>query len=163
MIPVQIHLILNHVPLVGLVFGLIFSVSGMKRSSPQAYLAGLRIFLGIGVINILIVLSGLRSADLLSGASWIDATAVAQHRRVGIMTLALLLGLSAFSGTILFRLNRGFAHPSRQVQTTILIIAIVGFGMVLWTSSLGGKLRHTELKSEGPRMQSSALDRTHQH
>jgi hypothetical protein len=100
MIPVQSRLVLNHVPLVGLVFELIFSVLGIKRMSPQAYLAGLHIFLGIGVITTLIVLSGLRSADLLYGAPWIDATAVAQHRRVGIMTLAVLLGVSAFSGTI---------------------------------------------------------------
>jgi len=48
MIPVQVHLVLNHVPLVGLVFGLIFSVLGMKRSSPQFYLAGFAHFLGYG-------------------------------------------------------------------------------------------------------------------
>jgi hypothetical protein len=31
MVPVEAHLALNHVPLVGLVFGLVFFVVGLKR------------------------------------------------------------------------------------------------------------------------------------
>jgi hypothetical protein len=33
MVPVEAHLVLNHVPLVGLIFGLVFFVAGLKRSS----------------------------------------------------------------------------------------------------------------------------------
>ena len=152
MIPVQVHLVLNHVPLVGLVFGLIFSVLGMKRSSPQFYLAGLRIFWGMGVIAIPIVLSGLRSADALSGSSWLNAIAVARHQRAGMLTLVVLMALSAVSETILFRSHRSFVYPTKRVRTAVRVIASVGLGVMLWTSSLGGELRHTELKSEGARV-----------
>jgi hypothetical protein len=31
--PLEAHLFLNHVPLIGLVFGLVFLVAGLKRSS----------------------------------------------------------------------------------------------------------------------------------
>ena len=116
MIPVQVHLVLNHVPLVGLVFGLIFSVLGMKRSSPQFYLAGLRIFWGMGVIAIPIVLSGLRSADAVSGSSWLNAIAVARHQRAGMLTLVVLLALSTVSGAMLFRSHRGFVYPTKRVR-----------------------------------------------
>jgi hypothetical protein len=39
MIPVEAHLFLNHVPVVGLVFGLVFFVAGLKLSSESTLLA----------------------------------------------------------------------------------------------------------------------------
>jgi hypothetical protein len=62
MIPVQAHLFLNHVPIVGLMFGLVFLVIGMRRSSAPTFLTGLRILVAIGLIAVPVAISGLVSA-----------------------------------------------------------------------------------------------------
>jgi hypothetical protein len=62
MIPVQVHLFLNHVPVVGLIFGLVFLIIGMRRSSEPTFLTGLRILVGIGLIAVPVAISGLVSA-----------------------------------------------------------------------------------------------------
>jgi hypothetical protein len=40
MIPVEVHLFLNHVPLIGSMFGLVFFVVGWMRASEQVFRAG---------------------------------------------------------------------------------------------------------------------------
>ena len=58
MFAVQVHLILNHVPLTGLVFGLVFYMLGIKRSSEAALLTSERIFVAVGAISIAVLASG---------------------------------------------------------------------------------------------------------
>jgi hypothetical protein len=37
----------------------------------------------------------------------------------------------------------------RWGPTTILVLALVGFGVCLWTAYIGGRLRHSELNQIG--------------
>jgi uncharacterized membrane protein len=143
MIPVEAHLLLNHVPLVGLVFGLVFFVAGLMRSSEPALRAGLRIFLAV-------VGSGLVSATVLADAAWLDSNALSNHQVAGILTLVVLVGLGALCGMALFRSARnGRAAPVR-VRAAILFLAAAGLGANLWTVYLGGSLRHAELGRTRP-------------
>ena len=55
MIPVEVHLSLNHVPVVGLALGLVLFVSGLTRSATAAVLAGLRVFVAMGIVVLPVV------------------------------------------------------------------------------------------------------------
>ena len=79
MFPVQVHLVLNHVPLTGLVFGLVFYTLGIKKSSEAELLTGERIFVAMAMFSIPIAASGLRSAHALSAAHWLEASEVHLH------------------------------------------------------------------------------------
>jgi len=52
MTAIHAHLFLNHIPVVGLMFGLVFLIAGMKRSSVQTLLTSLRIFVVMGLTAI---------------------------------------------------------------------------------------------------------------
>jgi hypothetical protein len=150
MIPVEAHLALNHVPLIGLVFGLVFFVGGLMRSSEPALRAGLRIFLTMGAAVLPVVGSGLVSAHLLANAAWLDSDALSNHRLAGILTLVVLVGLAALCGVALFKSTRNRQTISVRVRSAVLILAVVGFGATVWTAYLGGTLRHSELARDRP-------------
>jgi hypothetical protein len=150
MIPVEAHLLLNHVPLIGLVFGLVFFVAGLMRASGQALRAGLRIFLAMGIAVLPVVGSGLVSASVLADATWLDANALGNHQLAGILTLVVLVGLGTLCGVALFTLRRNERALSVRVRNAVLLLAVVGFGANLWTAYLGGALRHSELGREQP-------------
>ena len=101
MIPVEAHLLLNHVPLIGLVFGLVFFVVGLKRASEPALQAGLRILLSMGIAVVPVVGSGLVSATVLADANWLDTEALSNHQLAGIFTLVVLMGLGTLCGVAL--------------------------------------------------------------
>lgn len=144
MFPVQVHLVLNHVPLTGLAFGLVFYILGIKKSSEAALLTGERIFVAMGAISIAVLASGLRSAHALLPVQWLDTAAVHSHERAGILTLIVLIVLAILSGIIQGR-SRGRRIGFVRLRAAILVFATVSLGMVLWTSRLGGKLRPANL------------------
>jgi uncharacterized membrane protein len=150
MIPVEAHLVLNHIPLIGLAFGLVFFVAGLMRSSEQALRAGLRIFLVMGIAVLPVAGSGLMSASILANATWLDVHALSNHRLGGILTLAVLVGLGTLSGIALFRSPQNSRAMSARVRNAVLLLAVAGFGTTVWTAYLGGALRHTELASDEP-------------
>jgi len=139
-------LVLNHVPLTGLAFGLVFYILGIKKSSEAALLTGERIFLAMGAISIAVLGSGLRSAHALSPVQWLDPAALHSHERAGILTLIVLIVLAILSGIIQGRSRGGRRIGFVRLRAAILVFATVSLGMVLWTSRLGGELRHSELK-----------------
>src|SRR4029450_13634252 len=145
MVPVEAHLALNHVPLVGLMFGLVFFVMGLKRSSQASLLTGLRIFCAmLGLVVLLVAGSGLVTAPLLADAAWLDRDGVSVHQQVGILALVVLVSLGGFSAVMLFASRTPRILPA-WAMTTVLVLAIAGLGASMWAAYLGGALRHTEL------------------
>jgi hypothetical protein len=144
MTAIHAHLFFNHIPVVGLMFGIVFLIAGMKRSSVPTLLTGLHIFVVMGFIAIPVAISGLVSANVLQGAPWLDAGAVRRHQLAGILTLVVLGGLAALSGIVLWASSRK-GSVSARAKAAALLLAVAGLGMTLWTSDLGGAIRHSEL------------------
>jgi len=158
MIPVQAHLFLNHVPIVGLMFGLVFLVIGMRRSSAPTFLTGLRILVAIGLITVLVAVSGLVSASRLEGVAWLDASAVSKHQFAGILTLAVHLSVATASAFVLFESSRTGGAVTPRVRKAVVALAVGALGMGLWTAELGGTIRHTELGDPAHQGQTSNRD-----
>src|SRR5262249_10754908 len=133
MIPVEGHLALNHVPLVGLAFGMVFFVAGWARRSSPALLAGLRVFVAIGIVAMPVAGSGLLAAQALDNAAWLDADAVTGHQWAGLVTLGLLVTLGAVSGALLFSSRKTSTLPAWG-RTTTLVLALVTLGACTWTA-----------------------------
>ena len=144
MVPVEAHLSLNHVPIIGLLFGLLFMLIGIRRDSVQAIRAALQTFVAVGLIAVTTGVSGLVAADILSTAPWLDANAVHAHQVAGITTVILLTGLASFAlfGLLSLRKTR---EISRAVTMSLLALALAGLSAALWTAYIGGRIRHSEL------------------
>jgi uncharacterized membrane protein len=144
MIPVEAHLFLNHVPIVGLIFGLVFTTIGISRASAQAMRAGLQIFVAVGVLAMPVGASGLLSAKLLATEPWLDANAVGTHQIAGIVTVIFLVALAGFASAVLVALRKA-PTPSRAMMRAMTGLATISLIAALWTAYLGGGLRHSEL------------------
>ena len=157
MIPVEAHLFLNHVPVIGLVFGLVFMAIGISKASAQAMRAGLRTFVGVGVLGIPVGASGLVSAKVLASEPWLDANAVGTHQLAGIITVVFLVALAGLALVARFML-RNSSTPSRASMRAMSTLAVVGLIVALWTAYLGGGLRHSELRDRTSSTSSALSD-----
>ena len=132
-------------PLVGLVFGLVFFVAGLVRQSEASQRAGLRIFVAIGIVVLPVAGTGLISATVLSGATWLDADALNDHQLAGILALVVDGGLGIICAVTLFRTARTGRGLSTRTKRAVLWLSVAAIGASLWAAYLGGSLRHTEL------------------
>ena len=141
LLPVEGHLVLNHFPVVALIFGLTFYVVGVLRDQLWARVAGMWLLVTSGVTALPVVASGLISASVLGDSAWLDADAVRTHRLAGI-----LAGLASLVAATVSAFGLLAARGGRQIRTeAVLGLPALALALTLWAMYLGGRLRHSEL------------------
>lgn len=136
---------LTHVPVLGSIFGLFLLVLGIVRKDPGMERIALWVLVLAGIATVPTYLSG-RPAGMLLGKALpgMSMDAGDQHAEIAILALgtALLCGLAALSGIAAFR--RCESNPG-WFTSLVLVLALVTTASMVWTASLGGKIRHTEI------------------
>ena len=73
---------------------------------------------------------------------------IEQHENVAkaALVVTLVAGLAALAG---LWLSRGKAVAG-WCSSSALVLALVAAGLMAWTANLGGKVRHTEIRTTAP-------------
>ncbi|MCS7273946.1 MAG: hypothetical protein NZ610_00855 [Candidatus Bipolaricaulota bacterium] len=146
---VYLHLVLNHIPVWGTIFGFVLLLVGFIRRSDDLQRAGLITFVVVAVLTIPVYLSG-RAAyepmeELLEDIDPAAEGFIDQHETAGLIAFlaVLLLGIVAL-GTLL-QWQR--AEIARRLVIVSLVLGIIVGGIVGWTANIGGQIRHTEIRA----------------
>lgn len=142
----HLHLILNHVPALGVVFaGLLLGVALWYRSAQFQRLA-LVMMVGTALVAIPVYLTGKEAEETVEGIAGVSEAAVERHADAAVASVAAIeiLGGVALLGALLFR--KAAAVP-KLFAVGLLALTLTTTGLFAWTGYLGGQIRHTELKS----------------
>ena len=147
--PVHLHLMLNHLPVVGMGFAVCLLAWGIVRHSQELTKAGMGALVIVALLAIPAFLSGEPAeeiAELLPGVTeaWIDPHEDAVKIAFGV---ALVVGALALGTLLLFR-NR---QPPVVMMFGLAALALVATGTMAWAANLGGKIRHPEIRGVGYR------------
>lgn len=144
----HLHLVLNHVPAVGvLVVGLIFAMTAGRRSAPLE-----RVTLGLlvlfALLTIPVYLTGESAEHVAERLPGVAEAMIDRHEDAAQAALVAVevLGAIALVGLALFRrrlLPRGFV-------LALAAFIVVTTGLFGWTGYLGGQIRHTEIRAAAP-------------
>lgn len=141
----HLHLALNHLPVVGILFGAATLGFGVLFKKEAPHRVGLWLVVAAALLAIPAYLTGEPAehvAEDLPGVSeaWIepheDAAAVA-------LALALAAGVAAAPALLLAHAKRPSASKAAWLA---LLLALAASGSMAYTASLGGKVRHTEIR-----------------
>lgn len=149
----HLHLVLNHVPVLGTIFGLLLLLFGLMRREVVLVKTSLVVFVVSGVAAGAAYLTGEPAEEFVEHLAGVSAAAVESHENAGFYALisAGVLGLFALGGLFFFnkRLPRPFA-------VTVVILALAVGGMMAWTANLGGQIRHSEIRSDAVTQQTES-------
>jgi hypothetical protein len=142
----HLHLLINHVPVLGIVFGLLLLVFGWWRKSEEIKKAALGAFVIIAFSAVAAFLTGEPAEDTVKGVSGVIQGAIGPHEDAAGFALwgSIIVGVVALGGLIWFR---GGKPVKNWISTLVLVGAILVTGMMARTAFLGGKIRHTEFES----------------
>ncbi len=141
----HIHLIINHFPVIGFLFGLLFVLYAMIRKSEELQKTSLGFLVLVALITAPVYFTGGAAGEIMKRLPDISKSLVEQHAEAASVALtgAMILGLIAAGGIFFFR--RVSAIP-RWFLVLTLILTIVVNSLIGYTANLGGQIRHPEAR-----------------
>jgi hypothetical protein len=144
------HLILNHLPVLGIPFGLFTLLWGIFRRSDEVKRLALLVFLLAGLSAIPVFLTGDEADDIVEDVPGISSIAISEHEDAAKFSLAsgLVLATLALAAFVLYGWKPA---AGRALLWVCLVAALAVAGLFAWTANLGGHIRHPEITSTDER------------
>ena len=151
------HLVLNHIPLLGLLFGTALLAYGLWRNQTDVQQASLGLLAVAGLAIIAVYLTGEPAEEIVEGGIGVSHDALEAHEHFAWYGLVagIATGVGAL-GTLLYGALRG-----RIVRWTVvgtLVLALGSAGVIGYTANLGGKISHPELRADAPVQSDGEID-----
>lgn len=140
----HLHLILNHIPVLGTAFGLALLAWGLIRGSDELRRASLGVLVIVSLFTIPTYLTGEPAEEAIEHLSGVNQDAIEEHEDAAKFAFAgdLVLGAVALGGLIVFR---GSRFAPAWLDILVLVLAVLVFAMMVRTANLGGHIRHPEI------------------
>lgn len=141
----HLHLILNHLPVLGTAFGCAILAFGLwKRSEDIKRLALLSLTI-TALLAIPAYLTGEPAEKTVKGLPGVAGNLIERHEEAAGVALGGVLALGAFAvvGLVVFRRQRPVAT---WFGVTALLGAIAVSGLMAWAANLGGQVHHPEIR-----------------
>ena len=139
------HLLLNHFPVLGTLFGLGLWAFALWRQSPELKRTALGVFVLMALLAVPAYLTGEPSEKVIQALPGVTQAAIETHEDAANIAFIgiLVLGVGALAGLVVFWQAK---LMPRWFSSIMLAAALAVSGLMAWTANLGGQVRHTELR-----------------
>ena len=143
----HLHLLINHLPVLGTFFGLALLAFAVWKGSDELRKAALGTFVIVALAAVATYLTGDPAEHVVKGLPGVSAAMIERHDDAAGIALggAVTLGVLALGELIWFRRGKPIKN---WFSTCALLAAILVTGLMAWTANLGGQIRHTEIRPD---------------
>lgn len=141
----HLHLVLNHIPVLGAVVSVVLTLVVLAKKDAGVQKLTLWWLILMGVLGGLIYLTGEPAEEAVEHLSWFQESFVDRHEDAALWALVVseVLGLMGVFG--LYLQKKKLATSIRFWQAA-MIVAVISLILMGWTANLGGQIRHTEIR-----------------
>lgn len=147
----HIHLLLNHAPVLGVIFGFLLLAYALIKKNQDLRQVSLSIFVITGLLSVAVYLTGEPAEETVEHLAGVSETIIESHEEAALVAMvgATSLGAIALGGLLASRWSRAIA---KTVAAVALFGSLIVSGMMAWTANLGGQIRHSEIRSATSQM-----------
>lgn len=144
--PAHAHLILNHIPVVGLGAAILLLLYAFARRNDEMKKAALIGFVLLALVTIPVYLTGGEAEERVEHLPGVSDAFIEEHEEAATSSLIAIeiLGALSLAGLVLTRRSR--AVP-KWLAVISLVASIIVAAVMVRTANLGGQIRHTEIRS----------------
>lgn len=142
----HLHLVLNHVPVIGTFLSLLLLLVAFVRKSEELKKVTLALLVLIALVTIPVYLTGESAEEMIEHFPDISEAMIERHENAALFSLIAVevAGIIALAGLLIFGRKKGLGNLLALVT---LALSMIGGGLLAWTANLGGQIRHTEISS----------------
>jgi uncharacterized membrane protein len=156
---VHIHLLLNHIPVIGVLIGLVVFALGVWRRNDSWIRLALGLFAAVALVALATMLTGEAAEEAVENLPGVSESYISSHEDAAKLASIGAYLLGAVSLAVLVVRRR---QPlTRAVSIMVLPFALLVTGLMAYTANLGGQIRHPEIRGEalaGPNVEQGERD-----
>ncbi len=144
----HVHLIINHVPVIGVLGVILLLAYALARKSEELKMVSFGFLVLIALMTLAVYFTGEGAADVAKKIPGVTQAFIDRHEEMADLALVLteLLGVLALAGLIVLR--RTSSIP-KWLAVVVLLVSLITAAVVGLTANLGGQIRHTEIRGQG--------------
>ena len=142
---VQLHLVLNHLPVFGILFGFVVLALGVWRRNESWTRLALGVLVVVGITAALAMMTGEGAEEAVEHLPGVSESIIHEHEEAAELTALITYALGAGALVALWVFRRGAIPRGLSVMALVFTMATTGF--VAYTAHLGGQIRHTEIRT----------------
>ena len=142
----HIHLLVNHIPVFGTVFAALLIAWGLLRKSEEVLRLGLVVAVIVAAGTWLVQLTGEPAEHLISGMQDVQRRIIHEHEEAAELSTWVITAFGIASLLTLVMVHRRRAS-GRMLAIVSLLLGLAGSGLVARAASLGGEIRHPEVRA----------------
>ncbi|MCU0331277.1 MAG: hypothetical protein MUC47_09935 [Candidatus Kapabacteria bacterium] len=150
--PVQAHMLVNHLPIIGTAIGLMLVVVGMMRRNDALKRAGLIIYTVMGLAVIPATITGDEAEHAVEHVVGVSEPVLEAHEEGGERLRNIMVGTAIISGLLLIPVI-GEQKSGSFLLGMWLVAASIACVMAINVGHQGGQIRRPELRGEQPMQQ----------
>ena len=140
------HLLLNHAPVLGTIFGALLLIAALSLRNGTLTRTSLTVFVLSALVAVPVYLTGEGAEEIVEDIPGVAAESVIEaHESAGLIAL-IAVGLLGLLALVALWSARGRTTPPRWIGPSALVIALVVSGLFVWTATLGGQINHPEIR-----------------
>jgi hypothetical protein len=146
----HIHLMLNHIPVIGFAVPIVFLLIDRARKNRRLEWLSLQMFVVFALLTIPVYLTGSPASHYMREQPGISREIIHRHSDAADFAFWAMEALGVLSLGALYKFRDAATIPPR-LNNVLLVIALATLGLMIWTANLGGKIRHPEIAGAGAR------------
>ena len=148
----HVHLLVNHVPILGYAAAAALALTALLGRDAQVWVRGATVAIALSFAAMAVAFfSGSPALDVISGQPRTSARALSEHhvRAIYGSVAGVVTGVLAAAAAIVAH-RRGGA-VSRPLVAAVFVASLVAAGALGWTGLAGGRINHPEVQESGDR------------
>lgn len=139
----HVHLLINHVAVIGSFLGIVVLLFGIYKKAPNTLNAAYTILIISAIGCVIAYLSGEGAEETVEQIAGVTESTIEPHEDAAQFTIVSfsILGILALIGLVV---NRFKVSLQRSMSIAVLVIGILSCLLAARTAWLGGKIRHGE-------------------
>lgn len=152
-----LHVALNHLPVVGLLFGFLLVLFALFKNTDESRRIALYLLVLVALTAIPAYLTGEPAEHIVEELAGVSKDAIEVHEEAALFSLIAIeiVGALSLIGLLLFR---GARRISTVFFVIILILTGASVAAMARTANLGGHIRHPEIGGDPPRRTEMSKD-----
>ncbi|HEY9168189.1 MAG TPA: DUF2231 domain-containing protein [Lutibacter sp.] len=156
----HIHLVVNHLPIVGILIGLLVLITGFLLKKPEVKVTALGVFVFSALASIAAFYSGEGAEEVVEKIPGISETLINQHEESAELFFTVILILGAISLITMF-LEIKKLKFTKFGFALVIILSLVAGVLAYNVGTTGGEIRHTEIRNDANLIQIHSDEKDH--